>query len=265
MKISKAGMGRIGPWAAMGVAWLSLASPAAAQQGNAPAARSELGSELQQVRSHFGPAVAGEIENVVASARAAGVPESLVLKKALEGAAKGVPGARVVDVLRTYQSRLVRSRALLGSTASGAMLVAGADALQKGVPEAAVQSVGRAEGGDPIALVALGDLVDAGVPVDQAAAVVRKALARGKRGEELLDIPAQVRNMMRQGTPPGQAAGVIGKSLDQGGPPGGPPGRGVSVGKGHGGGPGKGGPPSGVGGPGKGPGPGPGPGGSGGG
>jgi len=219
-------------------ACVALGTPVRAQQGNAPAARADLGAKLEQVRSQYGPAVSSQIEDLLSDARSAGVPESLVLDKALEGAAKGVPGPRVVQALRTYQSRLARVRGLLGRSAHGSLLVAGADALQKGVPDGAVRAVGTASGGDPMALVALGDLLDAGVPVDQAVDVVQKALKKGQRGDQLLDVPARVRSLIRQGTPPGQAAGTVGAAIGKGGPPGGtPPGRARGAGKGQGGGP----------------------------
>jgi len=243
----------MGALAVAAAACLTLGTPVAAQQGNAPAAQAELGAKLEQVRTRFGPAVSSQIEDLLSRARSAGVPESLVLDKALEGAAKGVPGPRVVQALQAYQRRLGRARDLLGPSADAALLVAGADALQKDVPESAVRSVGRTGAGDPMALVALGDLIDAGVPVDRAVSVVRTALQKGRRGDQLLDVPARVRSLMRQGTPPGQAAETVGKALGKGGPPGGPPGQARGAGKA--GGPGKGGPPGGAGGPGgKGPG-----------
>ncbi|HKK07484.1 MAG TPA: hypothetical protein VKA44_01215 [Gemmatimonadota bacterium] len=226
---------RFGPLLVLLTGGLAVGAPAAAQQGNAPAAQAELGAKLEQVRSSFGPSVSSQIETLLKQARSAGVPESLVLDKALEGAAKGVQGARVLDALRGYQARLARARDILGSSADGSLLVAGADALQKGVPAGAIHSVGAAGGRDPMALVALGDLIDAGVPADQAVGLVRKALDGGRRGDQLLDIPSRVRSLMRQGTPPGQAAEAVGKAIGQGTPPGGPPGeRGARRGGGRG-------------------------------
>ncbi|HKK27666.1 MAG TPA: hypothetical protein VKB18_06260 [Gemmatimonadota bacterium] len=229
---------RIGSLVVVVAACTALWTPAWAQQGNAPATRADLGAKLEQVRSQFGPAVSSRIEDLLSDARSAGVPESLVLDKALEGAAKGVPGPRVVQALETYASRLSATRKLLGRSADGSMLVAGADALQKGVPEGAVRAVGTTGGGDPMALVALGDLLDAGVPVDQAVDVVQKALKKGQRGDQLLDVPARVRSLIRQGTSPGQAAGTVGSAIGNGGPPGGaPPGQAKGAGQGKGGGP----------------------------
>jgi hypothetical protein len=192
---------------------------AQAQQGEAPASESEVGARLRQMRDHFGPAVSARIDDVLASARKAGVPEDVLITKALEGAAKGVPGTRVVEALRSYSERLQRADRLLGGSAGSPILVAAADALQKGVDPNAVGEVGRAAGGDPLPLVVLGDLRDAGVPVDQAVEVVRQALKQGRHGDQLLEVSAEVRRAIRAGKPPGQAAQEVGRALQGAGAP----------------------------------------------
>lgn len=239
--------------------WVTLAAVAAtvtiapayaqAQQGEAPASESEVGARLRQMRDHFGPAVSARIDDVLASARKAGIPQEVLITKALEGAAKGVSGDRVVQALQAYSQRLQRADRLLGGSARGPLLVAAADALQKGVDPNAVRDVGRAAGGDPLPLVVLGDLRDAGVPVGQAVQVVRQAIQQGRRGDQLLDVSAEVRRHIRAGKPPGQAAQEVVRALQGGGAP-------SSPGKGRGGGgpPGvRGGPPGSGGGPSKGP------------
>ncbi|GEM_PF-608635 len=216
------GTGRCRRWlACVAVALMVTVAPAyaQAQQGEAPASESEVGARLRQMRDHFGPAVSARIDDVLASARKAGVPEDVLITKALEGAAKGVPGTRVVEALKSYSERLQRADRLLGGSAGSAILVAAADALQKGVDPNAVAEVGRAAGGDPLPLVVLGDLRDAGVPVDQAVAVVRQALKQGRHGDRLLEVSAEVRRAIRAGKPPGQAAQEVGRALQGAGAP----------------------------------------------
>jgi hypothetical protein len=202
----------------LAVALTLTAAPAHArgQQRQAPASKGEVGARLRQVRDHFGPAVSARIDDVLARARKSGVPEDLLVTKALEGAAKGVPGDRVVVALRDYEKRLERARGLLGGSPASPVLVAAADALQKGVEPGAVRSVGRAAGGDPLPLVLLGDLLDAGVPVGQAVEVVQTALRKGRRGDQLMEVGAQVRRFIRQGHAPGVAAQEVGRAIQGG-------------------------------------------------
>jgi hypothetical protein len=209
--------------------WVTLAAVATtvaiapayaqAQQGEAPASESEVGARLRQMRDHFGPAVSARIDDVLSSARKAGIPEEVLVTKALEGAAKGVPGTRVVQALQAYSERLQRADRLLGGSAKSPVLVAAADALQKGVDPSAVRDVGRVAGADPLPLVVLGDLRDAGVPVGQAVQVVRQAIQQGRHGDQLLDVSAEVRRHIRTGKPPGQAAQEVLRALQGARPP----------------------------------------------
>lgn len=247
------------------VAGAATASMAQAQQGEAPTAGGELGAVLERVRGAFDAASAARIEELAASAAEAGVPRRILLDKALEGAAKGVPAERVVPALSTYSERLVQARGILGEQVGASALVAGADALQKGVSTDHLRSVARADGDQEISIVVLGDLVDAGIPADRAVEVVSAALEQGRTGQGLLAVPSEVRGMLRQGMPPAEAAteiqrriragelppGAAGNPPGQrgsegrgGGPPGGGQGSGGSGGSGSGGsGPGGSGPP----------------------
>jgi hypothetical protein len=182
---------------------------------------------LERIRQAYSPEAAAQIENIVTEAEAAGVPVEPLLDKALEGAAKGVPAARVVAAVASYSQRLAESRALVGPGYDAASVVAGADALRRGVTPGTVQSLAGANPEDlAVPLVVLGDLVDAGVPVDQAFAVVQEALTKGHGPEEMLAIPGTVRRLMRQGQSASDAAGSVGNAIGRGrfgemlGPPG---------------------------------------------
>lgn len=229
------------------VAGAATASTAQAQQGETPAAGGELGAVLERVRGAFDAASAARIEELAASAAEAGVPRRILLDKALEGAAKGVPAERVVSALSTYSERLVQARGILGEQVGASVLVAGADALQKGVSTDHLRSVVRANGNQEISIVVLGDLVDAGLPADRAVEVVSAALEQGRTGQGLLAVPSEVRGMLRQGMPPAEAATEIQRRIRAGelppGAAGSPPGqRGP---EGRSGGPPGGGPPGG--------------------
>lgn len=247
------------------VAGAATASTAQAQQGETPAAGSELGAVLERVRGAFDAVSAARIEELAASAAEAGVPRTILLDKALEGAAKGVPADRVIPALSTYSERLVQARGILGEQVGASALVAGADALQKGVSTDHLRSIARSGGDQEISIVVLGDLVDAGIPADRAVEVVGAALEEGRTGQEMLAVPSEVRGMLRQGMPPAEVATEIQRRIRAGeqppgaagnppgqrgaegrgdGPPGeGPPGGGSGGGGQGSGGPGAGGPP----------------------
>jgi len=96
-------------------------------------------------------------------------------------------------------------------------VVAGADALRRGVPTQLVSTMAREHKGEiAIPLVVLGDLVVAGVPADQAYAIVRDAMGKGHPPEEMLAIPGAVEQLMRQGQSAMEAAGMVGSAIGSG-------------------------------------------------
>lgn len=177
------------------------------------------------------------IEEIIVSAEAASVPSNPLVSKALEGAAKGVPADRVIAALSGYASRLSEAAGLIGSRQDAMDIVATADALRRGVPAPTVQQLVAAHTGSlSVPLVVLGDLLEAGVPIDGAYEVVNSALTAEQAPEELLAIPGAIRRMVREGRSPGDAANAVGKAIGRGrgvgvgpqgapqnGPPGGPP------------------------------------------
>lgn len=56
-----------------------------------------------------------------------------------------------------------------------------------------------------MALLVLAELVESGVPVDRALAVVREAMAQRARDDRMLDVSARVRMLIRQGVAPRDA------------------------------------------------------------
>ena len=195
----------------------------------------------ERVRSSYDPASVARIEAAAQGAAAAAVPVELILEKALEGAAKGVPAALVVPAVEDYGLRLGQAAGLMPPGRPRAALVSGAEALRRGVPAGVVREVAQGQGdAAPAALVVLAELVEAGGPVEQALQAVREALARGHGPDGLLDLPAVVRRRIREGNAPGEAARGAAAALGQGrGRPPVPPGTdgtpGKSGGKGQGG------------------------------
>lgn len=206
---------------------LVAAMPATAQQDDA---------RLERIRSELPAAAVQQIETRLAQARADGLPVEPLLDKAVEGIAKHVPAPRIASAVDQLAGELGRARALLGNGAAPAPtdVAAVADAMRRGVPEQAIRRVTeRAGPGEPVALAVhtMGDLLDRGVPVQQAVAVMEAWRYRGSRADELRELPMAVERLIRQGVLPGQAAAALASAM-RSGPPGGAPGGGGGQGPG---------------------------------
>ena len=164
--------------------------------------------QVARVRQVYSPEAAAQIEAVVEAAGRNGVPVGPLYDKALEGAAKRVPAARVMPALREYSGRMQRAQGLLGGTPDAAWVVAGADALT---------SIGREAGTrTPMALVVMGDLLDAGVSAGRAMEVMREALVRTTGEEGLLDVPTALRRLVREGALAPDAARQVLRAMRDG-------------------------------------------------
>jgi len=149
------------------------------------------------------PAARAAVERIVDSARAAGLPTEPLELKAVEGAAKGAAGPRVVEVVRALAAALRASRAALGPGATAAELTAGAGAIQAGVDPAAMRRLQSAAGGRPVTvpLVVLADLVARGVPAPGASSVLVRLARSGASDEVLTRLRADVVRDITAGVP----------------------------------------------------------------
>lgn len=205
--------------------WGSRPGLAAAQQTDA----------MARLRAALPPPALASIEAAVATAQKAGMPADPLLDKALEGVAKNVAPDRIVLAVQQRLRLLTRARALLPARPAGD-LTAVADAMQRGVPDEAVQAIGKgASPSEPVgvALHTLADLLDRGVPVAAAEDVLSAWQRGGADVDELPQLPAAVERLLRQGVLPDQAAAAVaaairgGQGLEHGVGPGGmgPPGQ----------------------------------------
>ncbi|HSG82228.1 MAG TPA: hypothetical protein VLC48_08265 [Gemmatimonadota bacterium] len=189
---------------------LSLALPAV------PGRATAQDDVMARIRQAY-PNAAAEIETIIADAEAAGAPGDALAAKALEGAAKGVPADRVLPALNQYSLRLRESVQLLGRERGPAAVVAGADALRRGVPPEQLRTMAMEHQGDlAVPLMVMGDLIEAGVPANNAYRVVSRAMHQHQEHEEMLAIPGAVRQMMRAGQGPGPAADAVGQAIGSG-------------------------------------------------
>jgi hypothetical protein len=148
------------------------------------------------------------VVTVVDSARAVGLPSEPLIQRALEGATKGAPGARIVAAVRRLATDLGTARTALGTRASAPELEAGVAALRAGAtPQLLTQLRDVRRPPLTMALSVLADLVASGVPADSASAVVL-ALAPTARDADLVEFRRAVERDISLGAPPGGAAAV---------------------------------------------------------
>ncbi|MCG6987242.1 MAG: hypothetical protein LJF06_03500 [Gemmatimonadetes bacterium] len=189
----------------LGLLATGTAGPAAAQETSRTRARETLPAT-----------VFAQVEAMARVAEQDGIPGDILFNKALEGAAKHVPADRLVPAVQAYAGRLQEARSAFGSGAGGPLLVAGADALQRGVRASLLKGLGSGGERSPAAVLVLADLVQAGVADDQALSLVREAMRRRTREQQMLDMPAEVRRLMRQGQSMQQAVEQVRQRLQSG-------------------------------------------------
>jgi hypothetical protein len=207
--------------------FLLAAAPVQAQTG------------LQRAKAQLPRDAARMLEQTVNDARKKGLPTEPLIDKALEGSAKGIPPAVILNAVRAKVDLLARADAALRpfGKPGAADVTATADALQRGVSTDMVKRVRAGRRNDEpvgMALHTLADLLDRKVPVNVAFEVIESWRERGGKSEELREIPAVVERLIRQGKSPTAA----GRSVAQpaGGrpsPPGNPGGGGGNSGVGN--------------------------------
>lgn len=156
-----------------------------------------------------------QVDAAARSAEQDGIPADILFNKALEGAAKRVPADRLMPAVEAYAGRLRQARGAFGPEAQGPLLVAGADALQRGVGADLLRGLGQSPDRSPMACLVLADLVETGIGGDHALSLVREALRHRTREQEMLDMPAQVRRLMRQGQSAQDAVDQVRRGLQR--------------------------------------------------
>jgi hypothetical protein len=154
-------------------------------------------------------AVRPQVDNVLDSARAAGLPTEPIVDRALEGAAKGAPGNLIVVAVRRLWGELSTARQAFGDEASPSEITAGAGALRAGAAEADLTELRTLRPGQPLTIAAatLADLVAAGVPTDTAIGAVL-ALAGITDDAEYIAFRRNVERDIALGASPEASLGV---------------------------------------------------------
>jgi hypothetical protein len=191
-----------------GLLFLLAAAPVQAQTG------------LQRAKAQLPRDAARTLEQTVLAARKKGLPTEPLIDKALEGSAKGVPPAVVINAVRQKADMLARADAALRpfGKPTATDVTATADALQRGISVELVKRVGAGRrSGEPVgmALHTIADLIDRKVPANVAVEVISSWRARGGKSDELREIPAAVERLIRQGVSPSAAGRSLAKSPTQ--------------------------------------------------
>lgn len=170
------------------------------------------------------------VADIVAAARADGLPTGPLFSKALEGWAKRgrVPPDRVLAVLTQLAERFGEAREVTRSAGiddpPGSLVAAAAEGLGRGMTPEDVRTVIAAAPTLEAAatgIIVAGSLAAQGLDIADAVRSVEGALQRGRSVAELLELPSGVAALLGQGIPTSEIAQQI---LQGGGLPGGGPG-----------------------------------------
>ena len=160
-----------------------------------------------RLASRLDSATAAAVGAVIDSARERGLPVDPLTARALEGASRHAPGARIVAAVRNLAAALDGARAALGTRSSAAELVAGSAAVSAGVGPDVLAALRAAPGRASVVvpLVVLADLVTRRVPVETASAAVLAAARARVPDAELMRLRERVGADIRGGLAPEDA------------------------------------------------------------
>jgi hypothetical protein len=157
------------------------------------------------------------VNAIVDSARAAKLPTAPLVDKALEGAAKGSDGPKIVTAVQQLRVRLTSARMVLGSSASADELKAASAALDAGVAERDLARVKAAAGKRPVTmpLAVLTDLIGRQIEVTTSVNLVIQLEKSGVKDPEFTLFQRNVRADIDRGADPTVAAQTRARGLLQ--------------------------------------------------
>ena len=176
-------------------------APAGGRDGGTPA---WLTARLDQ---RLDPRTREQVERLIDSARAQGIPAEPLVDKALEGASKRAPTELLLRAVRGLAIDLASARQLLGGGSLTDEVSAGAGALRAGVDGNVLRRLREDRPGQPlvVALGVLTDLVSRGVPAEAASRSVLALTKAGIADERLLAFRRDVERDIGIGAPPAAA------------------------------------------------------------
>lgn len=148
------------------------------------------------------------VNAIMDSARIAKLPTAPLVDKALEGAARGSDGARIVNAVHQLSIRMATARAVLGASASADEIKVAAAALDAGVGERDLARLHAACGKQPVTmpLAVLSDLIARDVPIPTATDLVLQLARARVKDRDLALFQRNVRADIDRGADPTVAA-----------------------------------------------------------
>jgi hypothetical protein len=170
---------------------------------------------LATLRASMSATAYASLTATLRDAQQRGLPTQPLVAKALEGAAKNIPGDRIVVAVRQTSDGLAQAQALLharGALTTEAEVTAVATARQRGVPADAIGRLAAGAGGrGSVGMSAhvLADVMERGVPLAVGVEVLAAWRSHGADPARLGEIPAAVDRLVRQGVVPARAGAAI--------------------------------------------------------
>ena len=155
------------------------------------------------------------VNAIVDSARLAKLPTAPLVDKALEGAAKGSDGQKIVAAVHQLSLRMGSAKRVLQTNASADEIKAAAGALDAGVSVHDLALVSAASGKRPVTmpLTVVVDLIERKVPVATATNLVVQLARSGVRDSELALFQRNVHADVDRGADPTVAATTRARGL----------------------------------------------------
>jgi hypothetical protein len=155
------------------------------------------------------------VNAVIDSARVAKLPTAPLVDKALEGAAKGSDGPKIVFAVHQLSLRMANARRVLGSSASSDEIKVAATALDVGVSPRDLALLRSAAGKRAMTmpLAVLADLIGRDVPIPTATNLVLQLERSGVKDADLSLFQRNVRADIERGAEPTAAASTRARGL----------------------------------------------------
>lgn len=157
------------------------------------------------------------VNAIVDSARAAKLPTAPLVDKALEGAAKGSDGPKIVTAVQQLRVRMTSARAVLGTNASSDEIKSASAAIEAGVSERDLARIRAAAGKRPVTmpLAVVTDLIGRQIEVATATNLVIQLERSGVKDAEFTLFQRNVRADIERGADPTVAAQTRARGLVQ--------------------------------------------------
>lgn len=155
------------------------------------------------------------VNAIVDSARVAKLPTALLVDKALEGAAKGSDGPKIVSAVHLLSVRMKSARQVLGANTTPDEIKAATTAMEVGVSARDLARLRQASRRRPVVmhLAVLTDLIGRDVAVPQATDLVLQLARSGVKDSDLALFQRNVRADIEHGADPTVAATTRARGL----------------------------------------------------